>query len=315
MLRLSKNKLVLFSLIVIIILLLVVLLNKGNENEIKESTPEKKTLSVSSFGANGSDGTDDTSNIQHAIDYAYQEKISTVYFPKGTYLIDALKSIHLRSNTTVKFEDGTVLKALPNESEGYHVIAINDAKNISLKGKVVIQGERNEHKGTTGEWGMGVSIRGSENIKIENSVIRDNWGDGIYIGGSEKINYSKNIKIINPELSNNRRQGISVISAINLEIINPKIMNTNGTPPAYGIDLEPNSKKERLQDIRIINPYLKGNQGGGILIFLQKLQSSNQTVDIKIVNQSDIYDNINVKEVKNINGSIQIINSKKIKKY
>lgn len=311
MLKISKNKLVLISLIAIIILFLAVLLNKSDETNNKETTLEKKTLNVSSFGADGSDNIDDTSSIQHAIDYAYQEKIQIVYFPKGTYLIDALKSIRLKSNITVRFEDGTVLKALPNASEGYQLLAINDVKNVSLKGKVVIQGERNEHKGTTGEWGIGISIRGSEDIRIENSIIRDNWGDGIYIGSSEKMNYSKNIEIINTELSNNRRQGISVISAINLEIINAKIMNTNGTPPAYGIDLEPNSKKERLQGVKIINPYLKGNQGGGILIFLKNLQSSTTPVDIKIVNQSGIYDEINVKETKNINGHIQITNSKR----
>ncbi|MFD6441659.1 right-handed parallel beta-helix repeat-containing protein, partial [Peribacillus sp. NPDC060186] len=187
----------------------------------------RDNVSVESFGSKGSDNIDDTQGIQYAIDYAYENGYKEVVFPRGVYLVDAVKSIRVKSNITLKFDDGTVLQALPNKSENYEIISIKDVKNVSLLGRVIIIGDRKEHIGTTGEWGFGICIRGSEKIYIENPTIKDNWGDGIYIGSSESKNYSKDITIINPVSDNNRRQGISVISAINLEIKNPKLINTN----------------------------------------------------------------------------------------
>jgi len=267
---------------------------------------KKDSINVESFGANGNDDTDDTQGIQKAIDFAHENKVREVIFPKGVYLVDALKSIRLKSNITLKFEDGTVLKALPNNSGGYEIISIKDVQNVSLIGKVLIIGERKEHTGTTGEWGFGISIRGSENIYIKNPTIIDTWGDGIYIGSTESKNYSKDITIINPVGENNRRQGISVISAINLKIINPKLIKTNGTPPAFGIDFEPNNKDDFLQKIKVVNPILEGNEGGGIQFYLKKIQNSKNPISIEILVKSGVKDEITMRETSNIKGEIKI---------
>ncbi len=233
---------------------------KYNEN-YSVTLSGNNTVTIDSFKANGNDHNDDTANIQLAIDAVSERGGGGVFFPKGTYYIDALKSIKLRDNVTLDFSDGVTLKALPNDSPNYEIIKIENVKNVKLNGNVHIVGERNEHRGFSGEWGMGISVIGSQNISLNNVNVSDCWGDGIYIGDSKSGQTNRNITITNPILDNNRRQGISVITAINLKILNPTIMNTNGTPPASGIDLEPNANSEPLQNISIINPSTVNNEG------------------------------------------------------
>lgn len=266
------------------------------------------SVNVQDFKAVSDDTVDDTKQIQEAIDYVSNKGGGVVNFPKGKYLIDAVKSIQLRDNITLKFKNGSTLKALPNNAAGYEILRIHDVKSVAILGKVKIVGERNEHIGNTGEWGMGISIKGAENVRVENSLIQDCWGDGLYIGKTEKKNFSKNITIKNLEFQNNRRQGISVISAINLSIINPVISNTKGTPPESGIDLEPNHPSEYLQNIKIINPSTSGNEGYGLLFAIGRLTESKNPVDIEVINTKKIKDDIGIFIPYRIKGQIKIGN-------
>ncbi|MGZ9868311.1 right-handed parallel beta-helix repeat-containing protein [Priestia endophytica] len=263
-------------------------------------------VSVTSFAANGNDKEDDTKYIQEAIDFISREGGGTVIFPKGTYYINTIQSIRLRENITLKFNDGVTLKAIPNASPNYEVLRIHDVSNVSLKGKVEIIGDRDQHEGDSGEWGFGISIRGSNNIYIEDPIISDFWGDGIYIGSTNKQDYSKNITISNPKMSNNRRQGISIISAINLKIINPIVNNTNGIAPESGIDLEPNNNQEYLQNIRILNPVLNNNKGYELLIYLENLENSKNDVSITVENSDRIIGDIRVEKPESVKGYINL---------
>lgn len=281
---------------------------------IPKSVFDSRTIqNIKDYGATGNGIDDDTSSIQRAINEVSQRGGGVVLFPSGEYAIDATKSIVLADNITLLFDHGTKLLAIPNKSETYSVIKIRDAKNIALVGGVRIVGERNKHQGSTGEWGFGISITGSTNVLIQNPVISDFWGDGIYIGSTSKQSYSENITIINPVCDNNRRQGISVVSAKNVDIINPKIYNTNGTKPQYGIDIEPNYYHEVIQNIRIINPIISGNVGGGILFSLFKISGPQSDVSIEVINGAGIQDSIDLVTSKGINGTIMIDNKNILK--
>ncbi|MFI8493300.1 glycosyl hydrolase family 28-related protein [Peribacillus butanolivorans] len=267
----------------------------------------KNIVSVKNYKALPNDNIDDTLSIQKAIDDVASSGGGTVLFPEGVYLIDAVKSIILRDNIILKFNKGTILKALPNDKGSYEIVRVHGIKNASLVGNVVIEGEREEHIGEKGEWGFGISIRGSENIHLENITIKNCWGDGIYIGSTEKKNFSKNITIKKPILVNNQRQGISVISVINLKIVNPIIMDTNGKAPESGIDLEPNKPTERLESVKIINPFTENNNGKGILINLKYLQGSEFAVSIKIYDTKNVKDGIHIVKPNNVKGTVEFI--------
>ncbi|KOF08619.1 hypothetical protein AC739_19465, partial [Planococcus glaciei] len=230
--------------------------------------------------------------MQEAIDFQSNRGGGVVVFSKGTYLVNALKSVVLKDNITLKFEHGAILEALPNSEEGYEIVKIMDVENVTLLGDVQIKGERNKHTGTSGEWGFGISIKGSKNVTIKNVDVSDCWGDGIYIGSSVNKNYSNHVKIINATLDNNRRQGISIISAKNLEIFNVEIRNTNGTAPQSGIDIEPNFPTDYLENIKIKNLITSNNFGYGLQLFLLNMKGSKNLVSIEIETSTNLPDGI-----------------------
>lgn len=59
------------------------------------------------------------------------------------------------------------------------------------------------------------------------------------------------------------RQGMSVISAVNLTVENTIFSNTAGTAPAAGVDLEPDFPHEALVNVTFKGCACVGNAGGG----------------------------------------------------
>lgn len=224
----------------------------------KCTIPPSSTLikNIKENGAQGNGLTDDTFAIQSVIDQISGTG-GTVFIPKGVYMINANKHILLKSNMTFFMDKGAVLKAIPNGSENFGILKIENAENINIIGGL-IQGERNQHQGATGEWGMGLEIYASKNIAIEDVTATDNWGDGFYVG-----NGATQIQFCSVNADNNRRQGLSVTSADGITINNSVFMNTNGALPMDGIDLEPN-KGETVTNVQILNSKFINNKGSGI---------------------------------------------------
>ena len=162
---------------------------------------------------------------------------NTVTIEKGLYNVSIgreVTAISIPSNTTV-FLNGEI-KLLPNKYDQCYIFDINNAHSITIKGTGKIVGDRLSHLGTTGEWGFGIRIKHSKNVLIEGISISHCWGDCIYI-----CDKSENIRIRNCNLHNSRRQGISVISANDVNISNCDIYNISGIAPGSAIDVEPNA--------------------------------------------------------------------------
>lgn len=192
-----------------------------------------------------------------------------VIFQKGLYKIDTSIGIRPKSNQEIIFEDGVIIKANPSSSQSYKIIYLYKLKNVKIIGGKII-GDRYNHNGKIGQWGMGVSIISSSNITISKMSISNCWGDGIYLGASRN-GFNSHVAIDECIINNNRRQGISVISAVNLVVSNTKIMNTNGNNPQAGIDFEPNYPTQRLEKITIQKLYTYNTKGTGIMISATKI--------------------------------------------
>ena len=95
--------------------------------------------------------------IQAAVDQVAGTS-GTVLVPDGTYLIDAIASIKLKSDMTFRMSKGTLLKVLPNGKNGYNIINITGAANVNVIDGTLI-GERDEHTGISCEWGRLVGTR------------------------------------------------------------------------------------------------------------------------------------------------------------
>ncbi len=258
--------------------------------EVKE---DPAALNVKAFGAKGDGVTDDTAAIQRAVN-AVPAAGGKVYVPPGVYMVEALESVKLKSRVTLLMAKGAVLRAIPNGSEHYNILAIENVSDVTVVGGV-IQGERKRHIGDTGQWGCGVLIGGSKNVTILGTAVIDCWGDGFYIGNETAKTYfsgefvavPENIRLIDVQADNNRRQGISIIAGRNVEIIRPVLTNINGVAPSAGVDIEPNYNRDFLENIVVTDAVTKGNAGPGILINLSGLGGTTRTVNIRIVNHRD----------------------------
>lgn len=206
--------------------------------------------------------------IQKAIDYASANRLKKVFIPDGNYQIDAAgaitsqRGVSLRDNIHLRLSSKAVLMAIPNKSANYSILRINNVSNVKISGGI-IKGERGEHLGKSGEWGMGIDINTSNNIEVENVLIEDCWGDGIYIGGTMP---SKGILIDSVKCTNNRRQGLSVVNCDDLIIRNSVFSLTKGTSPQSGIDLEPN-EGQTVKNVEIYNCLLEKNADRGLLMW------------------------------------------------
>ena len=105
-------------------------------------------------------------------------------------------------------------------------------------------------------------IVGCDNIIIRDIILESSGGDGLYITGDAQKWWSSNVLLDNVISRDHHRQGCSVISAENLLIRNCQFLDTVGTPPAAGIDLEPNNSNQKLTNCLIENCYFRGNAGG-----------------------------------------------------
>ncbi len=196
-------------------------------------------VNVTSYGATGNGSTDDTASIQKAIDTG----ASKVIIPDGTYMINALVSVKPRSNQTIQMSEGTILKAIPTSEQCYQIILIKNVTNVQIWGGTIL-GERYQHQATKGEFGYGIWVADmTDTIRINNTTIKDCWGDGIMVGSDgSSTGLARNLIIDNVTCDSNRRQGMSITYGENIIISNSTFMNTNGTNPQAGIDIEPGCK-------------------------------------------------------------------------
>lgn len=206
----------------------------------------KLDVNARDYGAIPDDGIDDTQAINDAIEAVYEAGGGSVRVPAGTFHITASRSINegilLKSNVKLLMNTGTILQVMPNDLDTYHVINVVCARNVDIVGGQ-IKGERDKHMGSEGEYGMGIRVRDSHKVLIQNMTIDDNWGDGIYLGtinDYDNLPGSSKIRIKNCRINNNRRNNITIADANNVTIEGCTLNRANGVAPESGIDIEPN---------------------------------------------------------------------------
>jgi parallel beta-helix repeat protein len=165
--------------------------------------------------------------------------------------------IRLKSHMTMRLSSGAILKAIPNGSGNYAVLAVSYASNVNIVGGT-IQGERAAHTGSDGEWGMGLSISNSHHVMVEGVTAKDCWGDGFYITDD-----CSDVTLCNVVADHNRRQGLSITSVDGMVVRNSTFKNTTGTQPEAGIDIEPNSG-QTVANLLITGSICTNNSGGGL---------------------------------------------------
>jgi len=219
-------------------------------------------VNVKDKGATGDGKTDDTAAIQAAIDQVAGTG-GTVLVPDGVYMIDAAgkPGLSLKDDMTLKLDDGATLKAIPNDQKKYSILTISGVSNVAVTGGT-LEGERDQHKGKGKDgWGMGIKIgQDADHVTIAGVTAKKMWGDGFYVSSASDITFCGVIA------DANRRQGLSIIAADGLAVLNSVFKNTGGTRPGAGIDFEPDDADQTITNVRIENSKFIDNAGPGILI-------------------------------------------------
>jgi polygalacturonase len=234
----------------------------------------------------GFDPDDATETLQKAIDSG-AKKLVVPNLGKPWILS---KTLRLTSNQEIVFEPGVTLLAMKGEflGPGDALASAADRENVKLigPGATFRMNKADYHKPPyeKAEWRHALSICGCSNVTVIGLSLCESGGDGIYLGATGKNRYNKDIVIKGVACDGNNRQGISVISAENLLIEDCRLDNTRGTPPAAGIDFEPNSDNERLVNCVVRNCTVKGNHGPGLDVYLRPLSDKSPDVSIRFEN-------------------------------
>ncbi|MBM7125055.1 right-handed parallel beta-helix repeat-containing protein [Dyella flava] len=222
------------------------------------------TLNVQNFGAIGNGSTDDTAAFNAAIN-ALPSGGGTIVVPNGTYMINGLTGISMKSNTRLSLQGNASINEIANSSERSSILKIYNVNNVEVLGGHFV-GERVNHQGTAGEWGYGIDIEGSSTIYVHDLAVSNCFGDGVLVsatGSGSTAVLSSGVTINRVQSSNNRRQGMTVGPVNELYVVNSSFTGSNGVAPQAGIDIEPQTQGN-VTNVRIEDSTLSNNVGNGL---------------------------------------------------
>lgn len=217
-------------------------------------TVENDRFGIDSTGGSARATTD---GINAALEWAKGQGYAYVRFPEGTYMIQCnwqdrfsapTDGILVPSGLTLDLGDATFMME-PNSYPEYCIFGIVNQSDVTIVGGTLI-GDLGQHVyapsalSPTHEFGFGICVSASRNVLIQNVAIKNMTGDGIILEGSyaslaDGGMISSKVRILGCDISNCRRQGISVIGAPDSEIAGNRIYDIKGTNPQFGIDVEP----------------------------------------------------------------------------
>jgi hypothetical protein len=201
-----------------------------------------------------------------------------------------VRPLELADDQELFFEPGIVVLAKAGEfhRSGDSLFSATGRKNIRLIGPgATLRMRRADYDSpayTHAEWRHVLNFHSCRNVTICGLTLEESGGDGIYLGTGSKGTTNRDFVIRDVICDRNYRQGISVINAENLLIENCVLKNTAGTPPAAGIDFEPNSPQERLVNCVMRNCRIADNQGLALHIYAKVFDATTVPMSVRIEN-------------------------------
>lgn len=190
------------------------------------------TFNVMSYGAAGNGKTNDTASIAKAVKAAYDAGGGTVYFPKGTYLINA---IHVPANISLLGAgrtDSVLLRTDNKEEAALRLLGNQSIQGIGIRAPIGL---------TPGGDDINVidvrfesSIQGIQNavtvnrLTVINSLF-ENSGYGIL----SNVNPSHDVKILNSRFVNIKSDAIEINAASTDWVIDNCVFDTNTSPSSW----------------------------------------------------------------------------------
>src|SRR5579862_9354867 len=256
------------------------LANVRNDQAVIEVTNQQRTVANAAWW--GFNREDSTEPLQAALNSGAKTLI--VPFMGQPWIA---RPLLLRGNQEIFLEPGVMVLAKKDEYQGSgdNLFSAVGQSNLVIRGYgATLRMRKRDYQNEPykkAEWRMGIALRGCRNVLIEGLRVESTGGDGFYIDGGGNMGWSQDITLRNCTAYDNHRQGLSVISVVNLLVENCVFANTWGTAPEAGIDLEPDTEDNRLVNCVIRNSVFENNNGNEILIYLKQLSRKSEPVSIR----------------------------------
>lgn len=213
-------------------------------------------------------------------------------------LTASMSYVPVFSNTTIC--GGEIHLITDNLSSTYAIFETSKGNENITFDNIIIYGDaltNTNDEDVNIQFGHGIRVNGGKNITITNCYITECMGDGINIQvGSAGVEeqFPENIKIDKCVCNKNRRLGIAVEGGKNIIISNTEC-RLNGTIntlvfPGAGIDVEPWTSTNYIDNLTISNCILTDNQQNSICLYPVL---SEKTTNIKF--SGGVVDNILVR--------------------
>lgn len=246
--------------------------------------PKFKTaqyIDAARMGLVGDGKTDNTAVLQKLLGDGNR----TIHIPAGDYVTGML---NIPKNTVLLLDSGAILRDSGKLGPYDRFINIL-ADNVYIRGQgAKVLSNRNSYQG--GEQRHGVFIFGASNVVIDGLDSSGNSGDGFYIGGP-RGKPPQHVVLEDCSASYNRRQGLSITSGRDINVVDCVFSHTRGTAPQFGVDIEPNDLTNPLNGIRLIGVRTEDNYGGGISLYLGTHYTPSEGVHIAIIDHRSIGEN------------------------
>lgn len=233
------------------------------------------SANVKDFGAVGDGVTDDTAEIQAAINSG----AASVYFPAGTYLVkgaDTLDSIVLLGvSNQILYGEGaaSILKLGAHTVQSHRILRLSAVSNVQVC-DLTFDANKTQQTDPIDEQSHCIFTIDADNIIIKNCYLKNAKGDGILIYGLSNPG-STNVLVDGCTFDGNVRQGVSIVRGKNIRIIGNDIGGTTGNNPGAGIDVESDGVGFTLEQISIVGNNIHDNYWG---VFLNELAPANNIV-------------------------------------
>jgi hypothetical protein len=253
---------------------------------VERQTQEKlrDVVSVTDFGAVGDGTSNDTEAIKAALTTA-----DVVVFPVGKYLIDPIDV----PSGKILFGYGASLKLAPQTGLYMSALRLTNVTDVNILGLTIDGDYPSQNPPTSDEDGGVHCIRlcGAKRILLRDCVGKNAYTDGLiliddrYALGNNRGDRCEDVVVDHCRFENNRRVGLGLMNVKRAQFLWCDFINSRGTSPEGGVDLEPDLNDQDLEDILFLGCTITGCHGPGFSIHMKGGRLQGVVVrDTKIVN-------------------------------
>jgi hypothetical protein len=195
-----------------------------------------------------------------------------------TVLLDAGKTLSASTAITPPTGsrlnlNGATIKVLAAAGASTRIITIQSVSDVQVFGGT-IDGDKASYAPVT-EQRHNILISNSTRIQIRNIRSLRAKGDGVYVGDNIS-GYSSDVYLEKVICDSNWRNGMSISHVDGFTAVGCSFINTGGTAPQCGVDVEPNSGSIVCQNIKFVGCQFNSNASTGFQASLVASPSARQ---------------------------------------